>query len=248
MTLQSLNCPSCGAPLRFIDTQHRVLCLYCGSTIVQTTGAAAPAASQTPALQAEALDELKQYLLDGRRAEALQLYQDKTGATGTEAAETLTTLSRQVLGRTLLEQPISNLGIFVVALVDLAAAGALVWAVPNGNQAVVVVAVLVILLQTLAFARAIRSRVLQELGQLASARVERVVRLGELKVRGEAEPLQAVRLWLEVDSAGPAAFSAEKNFVMRRRSFDQLRPGLVIEVKHYAGQVYPTTPMKILER
>lgn len=167
MPLQSLNCPSCSAPLRFTDTQRRALCLYCGSTIAQTVDTATLAASETPALQSDVLDQLTQYLLDGRRAEALRLYQDKTGATEAEAAETLATLSRQLLGRTLLEQPISNLGLVTAAMVDIAGVIALVWAVQNGNRLVAVVAVLAVLFETLAFAIAIRNRVSQDLGQWA---------------------------------------------------------------------------------
>lgn len=248
MLLQSLTCPSCNAPLRFADTQQRVLCLYCGSTVVRTADAATPSAADTPTLQPDVLDELKQYLLDGRRAEALRLYQEKTGATEAEAAETLTTLSRQLVRRTLLAQPLSNIGFLFVIGGNGLGLIVLIWAMQKGIGWVAGLTVAAMVFHTLAFARGIQTRLMYELGQPSPAVVQKFVRLGELNLKTELEPVQAVRVWLEVRPAGRPTFSAEKNLIMRRPAFAQLRTGLVMEVKHRGASVIPTIPLKILER
>lgn len=248
MPLQSLTCPSCNAPLRFTDTQHRVLCLYCGSTVVQESNAARPTVSSTPVLQPDVLDELKQYLLDGRRAEALRLYQERTGATEAEAAETLTTLSKQLVSRTLLEQPLANRGFLIVLGGDGLGLVALIWAAQNGNWLVAGLALAAMLFHTLAFARGIQARLVYELGRPTPAIVQKFVRLGELKVNTEPEPVQAVRVWLEVRPVGQPTFPTEKNLIMRRPAFEQLRTGLILEVRCRGESVIPTAPLKILER
>ena len=248
MSLKSLTCPSCNAPLRLADTQHRVLCLYCGSTVVQTVDTSAPSVSETPALQPEALDDLKQYLLDGRSAEALRLYQEKTGATEAEAAETLATLSKQLVGRTLLDQPLSNAGFLIVLGGDALGLIIIIWAAQKGWGWVAGLAAAVMVFHTLAFIRGLRTRLLYELGQPAPAVVQKFVRLGELKVRSEPEPVQAVRVWLDVRPSGKPSFPVEKNLIMRRPAFEQLRNGLIMEVKYRGESVIPTAPLKILER
>lgn len=248
MSLQSLTCPSCNAPLRFADTQHRVLCLYCGSTVVQASQTAPPTVSTTPVLQPDVLDELKQYLLDGRRADALRLYQERTGATEAEAAETLTTLSRQLASRALVEQPISNVGIGIVLGGDAIGLLVLWWAAQNGNWLVAGLALAGMLFHTLAFARAMFARFVYELGQPTPAAVQKFVRLGELNLKTEPEPVQAVRVWLAVRPAGQPTFPTEKNLIMRRPAFEQLRTGLVLEVRCRGERVIPTAPLKILER
>lgn len=248
MSLQSLTCPSCNAPLVFGASQHRVLCVYCGSTVVQTTPAAAPSASETPALQPDVLDELKQSLLDGRRAEALRLYQEKTGATEAEAAETLATLSQQLVSRTLVEQPLSNIGLLFVLGVDVAGVIGLMWAWQNGLGWVAGLIAAVMVFHTLAFMRGLRSRLAYELGQPTPAVVHKFVRLGELTVKTEPEPVQAARVWLEVRPPGQPTFPVEKNLILRRPAFAQLRPGLVLEVRRRGESIIPTAPLKVLDR
>jgi hypothetical protein len=233
--------------LSFSATQHRVLCLYCGSTVVQRADAATPSASETPTLQPDVLDELKQYLLDGRSAEALRLYQEKTGATAAEASETLAELSKQLVSGTLVAQPLSNIGCLFVGGVEVLGLIVLIWSWQNNLGWVAGLAAAVMVFHTLAFARGLRTRLLYELGQPAPAVVQKFVRLGELKVKTEPEPVQAVRVWLEVRPAGRPTFPVEKNLMMRRPAFEQLRTGLALEVRVRGESVIPTAPLKILE-
>jgi ribosomal protein S27AE len=245
MRPKSLNCPNCSAPLRLADRQNRVLCVYCGSTIVLETGA--PEARASFELPPDVLDQLKQMLLDGRKLEAIHLYQQRAGVTEAEALETLNNLIGDLTRRTVVQQPMSNAGMLFYVSVDAALTLFVVWAYLNENWLAFGVALALMLLHSLAFAAGVLARVRYELGAPAPARVHKFARVGEIRLRGQPEPVQIVRLWLEVRPPNQPAFQAEKNVAIRKPSFDQLQPGVVIEVRHnHSGYVFPTLPMKVL--
>lgn len=249
MTLQTLNCPSCGAPLRFVDGQSRTLCLYCGSSIQTERAATVPAATTTTYSLPEAVHEqLKQLVVDGRPAEAIELYRQRAGVTEAEAVETLSGFVRDLTRRTLVQQPLSNFGLAVMITVDAVCAGLIVWGVLTENWWMTGVGLGVLVIESLAFGAAIYARIVQEFGRSAPAVVRRFTRLGEIKVRGQQQPVSVVRLWLEVRPPGGQPFQAERNIVAKPETYARLRPGLIIEVKHnQAGHVIPTTPMKVVE-
>jgi hypothetical protein len=247
MTLASLNCPSCGAPLGFGDRQTRGLCLYCGSTVALDVNGKAPQPQTAIELAPEVMDTLKQLIVDGRQLEAIQLYRQRTGASEAEAAETLAGLIRDLTRRTLVQQPISNFGLVVVGIVDLIAAAFLLWGFSNENGLAIGLGAALLAIESLATAAAVWARMVEVLGTPAPAVVRRFARIGELKLRGEPEPVLVARLWLEVRPNGQPPFLAEKNIVIRQRSLARLEPGLMIEVRYLrSGQVVPATPLKVL--
>jgi hypothetical protein len=249
MTLQTLNCPSCGAPLRFVEGQARTLCLYCGSTIQTERAATVPAATTaTFSLPEDVHAQLKQLVVDGRQAEAIELYRVRAGVTEAEAVETLSGLVRDLTRRTLVQQPLSNLGLAVMLTLDTVCAGLIVWGVLTENWWLTAIGLGLIVIETLAFGAAIYARLVQQFGRSAPAVVRRFTRLGEIQLRGQSQSVPVVRLWLEVQPPGQPAFQAERNIVAKPETYAKLRPGLIIEVKHnQAGHVIPTTPMKVLE-
>lgn len=247
MTLESLKCPNCAAPLHLGAGQRRTLCLYCGSTVYFNEGEPAVQPQTTPELPPAALDQIKQLLVDGRRVEALHFYQQQAGVTEAEAAATLDNLIKSMTRRALLEQPISTLGLLIVFGVDVACLAALLWGLLNGNWLVVAIAVVALLFESLTFVSAIRARILQEFGAAAPALVRKFIRLGEIKLRGEPEPTPIVRLWLEVRPSEQSPFQVEKNVVIRKQSLERLEPGVLIEVRYNrSGHVVPVAPMIIL--
>lgn len=245
MTAQSLNCPNCAAPLQLNAGQSRTFCIYCGSAIYVAADTGAPEVKTE--LPDDAQAELRQLFLEGRRAEAIQLYKQRTGASDTEAQETLKNLSQSLTRKALFEQPISNLGILQFVVIDLICLGILAWSAVNNIWWLAAIAAALFTFETFTFRKAIYVRFLEELGKPAPAAIRKVVRLGELKLRSEPEPIQVVRLWLEVRPENEPIFQAEKTVAMRRQSFEQLQPGIVIAVKYNSsGQVFPAAPMKIL--
>jgi hypothetical protein len=255
MSPQSLNCPNCAAPLHFGERQNRALCLYCGSTVLLGARETMPAWPADQSRQAQAtfelppdvLDRLKQMILDGRKLEAIHLYQQRAGVTEAEALETLNSLILDLTRHTVMRQPMSNVGLLFYITIDAGLTVLVVWAFLIENWPLFGVALALMLLHSLAFAAGVLARIRYELGSPARARVRKFVRVGEIRLRHQPEPVQIVRLWLEVRPPGQPAFQAEKNVAIRKPSFDQLRPGLLIEVRYNpSGYVFPTLPMKVL--
>lgn len=243
MTPISLACPSCSAPLQFENGQQRTLCLYCGSTIQAERATSAV----TFTLPEDVHLQLKQLVIDGRQAEAIELYRQRANVTQTEAAQTLSRLVADLTRRTLVQQPLSNFGLALVFLIDSLGAVIMLWGLMNENYWAVALGIGAIVIESMVFAAAIYAWIIHRFGRAAPAVVRRFTRLGEIKVRGQAQPLPVVRLWLEVQPANQTAFQVESNIVAKPQTYAQLRPGLSIEVKHNgAGRVIPTAPMKIL--
>jgi len=249
MTLDSLNCPSCAAPLHVSERQTVALCVYCGSSIKIDAGGATPAPRVAGAITPEMLDQIKQLVLDDRRSDAIQLYQQQTGLGAAEAAEAVSNLSGQLTRRALLEQPIANRGLVLVAVLVATGCAAIVWGIANQSWAAMLIGAIAIVFQLGAFGQAIRVRYLLERGEAAPAAIQKVSRLGELPVRGQPQPVQILRLWLEARPRGRPAFHAEKNIATSLTNLAIFKPGVVIEVKYDArsGRVVPVVPTKVLE-
>jgi len=245
MQVSSLNCPNCGAPLQFENGQNRTLCLYCGSTIQAEPTAGASAVTFT--LPEDVHQQLKQLVIDGRQAEAIELYRQRANVTQAEAAQTLRRLVTDLTRRTLVQQPLSNLGLALVFLIDSLGAVITLLGIMHENYWAMALGIGAIVIESLIFAAAIYARLLQQFGRVAPAVVRRFTRLGEVKLRGQSQPLPVVRLWLEVQPRQQATFQTESNIVAKPQTYAQLKSGLVIEVKYNGlGHVIPTAPMKIL--
>lgn len=136
-TPQSLNCPNCGAPLQAREHQTVALCVYCGSSIKVDVGGAAPQPIEQRELTPEILGQVNQLLLDGRRVEAVALYRQQSGVTEAEAREAIGNLAAQLTRRTLLRQPITNLGIGMFLAFTVIGLGALAWGLSHNSWLVV---------------------------------------------------------------------------------------------------------------
>jgi hypothetical protein len=248
MILRTLACPACGAPLRLSDDQRQTLCLYCGSTVTIAGAGASERPEVKTGMPPEALEQVKQLLVEGRQAEAVQLYQRQAGVSEAEARETLKTLVGEIARRTIVRQPISNLGIALMLIIDTLGLALMLWGWQTDTWLAVAGGLGLIVFESLAFASALLIRIRYEMGAPAPAVVRRFVRVGELNVAGQPEPIQIVRLWLEVRPSSQPSFKVEKNVAMRKQSLAQLVAGVVIEVRHArSGDVIPVAPIKVLE-
>jgi hypothetical protein len=243
---KSLNCPNCAAPLQVREQQTVALCVYCGSSIKIDASGVAPQPIEQRTLTPEILGQVNQLLLNGRRAEALALYQQQAGVTGIEAREALDNLGTQLTRRTLGLQPITNLGIFIFAAFTIIGLGALIWGLTNSSWLIALLGSGWLIWHWLIFLPATIMRWRYETGQVAPARVQKMVQLGDITVRGQ--PVSAVRLWLEVRPTSRPTFQMERNVILRQSSLEQLRSGSTIEVRCRPdrGDAIPTAPLKII--
>jgi hypothetical protein len=242
----SLNCPNCAAPLKVREGQTVALCVYCGSSIQLTAAGAAPRPIEQSELTPDILQQINQLLLDGRRAEALALYSQHAGVSATAAREAIDNLAQQLTRRTLLRQPINNLGLALLAGYTLIGLIAVSWGLSNGSWLIVLLGAGWIGWNWLVFIPATIIRWRYERGQVAPARVQKIVWLGEMTVRGQS--VTAARLWLEVRPAGHPAFPMERNVMLRRESVEQLATGSTVEVRCQPDrhEAIPVMPLKII--
>ena len=245
--MKSLNCPNCAAPLSVREQQTMALCVYCGSSIRLDAGNASPQALELRELTPEVLSQVNQLLLDGKRAAAIELYRQQANMTNAEASEAIDNLAKQMTSRTISRQPVSNMGILMLMAFSAIGLGAVWWGVTHDSWLVALLGGGWALLQWVVFFPGLKARWFYETGQVAAASVKKLVHLGDVTVRGK--PAAAVRLWLEVRPANQAPFQVERNMMMWRYSFEQLAPGVLIEVrcKPDRGEAIPTLPLKVLD-
>jgi hypothetical protein len=75
MRVESVNCPNCTAPLPHVAGQTAAICLYCNSSIQlapATNGAATLQTTTQTGVSAEIIEQVKQLVVDGKRAEVLK--------------------------------------------------------------------------------------------------------------------------------------------------------------------------------
>ena len=243
---RSLNCPNCAAPLRVREHQAVALCVYCGSSIKIDATGIAPQPIEQRELTPDVRNQINQLLLDGRRSEAVALYQQQAGVTTAEAREAIDNLATQLTRRTLALQPITNLGIGLFIGFTVIGLGALAWGLANSSWLVMLLGAGWLIWHWLIFFPAALMRWRYETGQVAPARVQKMIRLGNITVRGQ--PVSAVRLWLEVQAVGQPAYQAERNVILRQSSLEQLSTGSTIEVRCHPDrhEAIPTAPLKII--
>jgi len=246
MKIRSLTCPNCNGPLHPQANRALTICVYCNSTLRLEPDADPRQVVEATTPSAEALQAIKQLLLNGRRAEALEQYQRLTGASATDAAGAVDDLAQQLRLNVFREQPVANLG-FLIALAQISLPTALVWFVSQNIIATSLVALALLAFTAWYFAPGVRLRWLNDFGVTAPATVLKVSALGQLE-RRNARPLQLMRLWLEVRPPGQAAFQLEKNVVANPATADRLREGLVIEVACDPARQHavPRAPLKVL--
>jgi hypothetical protein len=242
----SLNCPNCAAPLQVREGQTVALCVYCGSSLKLEADGVKPQPIEQRALTPDVLHQIHQLLLDGRCAEAVTLYQQQARVSAAEAQEAIGNLATQLARRTMLRQPINNLGLVMLAALKLIGLGTLIWGLTNNSWLIALLGAGWIIWNWLVFVPAAVVRWRYETGQAAPARVQKMVRLGEMTVRGQ--PVTAARLWLEVRPLGQPAYQVERNVILRRASAEQLSAGSTVEVRCQPdrGEAIPVTPLKIV--
>jgi hypothetical protein len=235
MTAEALNCPNCNAPLPMPGAGGLWVCLYCNSLVrLQAPTGEAPRAALAGAVAPEAMAEIKQLVLAGRRAEALERYRQAAQATPEEAEQAVALLARALSAAVIRRQQLNALGLFLVgssavavaALLALAARGALApqWALLLGLGPLAMLAV---------FAPGIRTSLRYLGARAAPAAILQHTYIGELQP-GQ-RPIYTYRLLLEVRPPGAPPFQAELMLPVRHQSLAALRPGALLQVKYLPG-------------
>jgi hypothetical protein len=224
------TCPNCGAPLTVGEDPTVALCLYCDTVVRLAPAQAQPGGERAADIAPETVHQIKQLLLQGRRADAVKSFQQAAGVDEGEAAAAVLAFSRQLSLGVVQAQQLNPRGallflLFLLGLVAAVAAG--VMGIIPPWAAVILGVVAVILLWPLARGTFTTVRYLN--APRAEATVLRAAPIGEI---GAAH---VFRVLLEVLPPGGTPFPAEMNLPVRRRNVPGLRPGIVLRVKYLPG-------------
>lgn len=227
----ALNCPNCGAPIQPGPGASLTLCLYCNTAVrLQPAQPDAPPAAETALAEAD-MAAIKQMMLDGKRDEALRLYQQQTGVSTEAAGEAIGDLGRQVSLSIIRRQRLTPAGVGYVALYALTLVAGILLAT-NGTLHPILgygVAVfgglqLLFLLPTILISlRFLRARP-------AIATTLRLAPIGVYKLRGQL--IHTFKVLVEVQPNGEPAFQGELLLPVRAANLPRAQPGARLHVRY----------------
>lgn len=226
----ALNCPNCGAPLHPGSNSQLSLCLYCGSSVRVQPGMTDPLTIDST-LDEHELAELKQLLLDGAQAQAIQFYQQKTGSSDAETREAVSDLGRQISLDIIRSQNLSPYGAVMVvisAALLLASLGAAWLRLLHPVVALLLAAFAA--LELFFYAPAMRTTLRFLRAPVAQATTLKLAPVGIARLgRQKVHTMLAL---LEVQPEGGPAYVAEMLLPVRDQNLARAVPGAVFQVKY----------------
>ena len=228
---ESVNCPSCGAPLAAAPGQTLAICAWCSASVRLDAPGATPRPLEATTLSPEALATLRGLLLQGKRDDAIRLYMNGTGGNADEAIMAVDMLIRQYTRRAMTGLPISNRGILLFLLLLGIGTGGIWLCSKAGLPGLAVLPGLFLLLELLVTLPMIRTRIRLARGVTAAATLERLVQIGTVKAGFGKEPLPVMRLLLTVQPPDGAPFRHELNLPVSAATRAALQPGTAFAVR-----------------
>ncbi len=233
---ESLNCPNCGAPLKIGSGQTRAVCLYCSSTLRLAPDAQPPAAEIDTTLDEAEMGEIKQLVLDGQIAAALELYAQKTGVGEDDARQALTDLAQKLSLDVVRRQQLSPAGIAIVAVFALLTLAGLYLLISGRAHWLIAFLVTFFGAWNLYFYYpALASTLAFRQGKPARAQVLKLAEIG--RTRLGRTPVRVFKLLVEVQPLdGSPPYPAEMLLPVREQNTPRAQPGTNIRVKYLPHQ------------
>jgi hypothetical protein len=230
--LQSLNCPNCGAPLNLKPGMDITFCSYCDSGIriskhAETGEQSASHTGIPPSL----VNEMKQLILAGKKAEAIDLYQGSFDISRQEAEKVIESLTGGITDKIILSRPLSAKGIvlciFLLAL-GISAGYVLFSGTVSAKPFQVICWMIMIfaLITLLAVSRSIVTTIKYFPKKWTKAVIIKFVFITEKK------NMTFFKVLLEVKEPDGNTFMAETNIVMKSENIAKLQEGKIIDVKY----------------
>jgi hypothetical protein len=234
MMVTSLHCPNCGAPLPPKVQSGLAVCLYCNATVrIQPDEATSPETIATveARLDAERMAEIKQMLLAGHRSEALQCYQQLTGAGDVDAEQAVGDLGRQLTVDIVRHQNLTPYGVLMVILWAVVFIGAGAAGLAGRLHPLLAILATVFAGWNLFFYYPAVRTTLRYMGApVALANTLKLAPIGQFYLRGRT--VHAFKVWLEVRPKAGQPFQAEMILPVREKNLPRAREGEVIQVKY----------------
>lgn len=233
--MQALTCPHCGAPLTDQSGQKFWLCIYCNTLIRVPTDetTAQPVVEKT--VSDTEMDQVKRLLAEGKRDEAITLYQRIADVPVEEAEKAVETLVKQYAYGIVRRQQLNGVGIVLVTLYTLALPlSLLAWTQGAIHPAFAIVVVGFSGLNLLVFERAIRTMIAYANAPKARAIILHYTQTSKLPTRGGF--VYTFKTLLEVQPANGVFFQDTMLIPVREKNLPKMRQGTAVWVKYKPGQ------------
>lgn len=236
MSVESLNCPQCGAPLTLKPGQTLAVCGYCNSSVRVTESVMVGTAPQITKVEipTEVVDEVKRRLVLGLTTDAADYYAKEAKISPEEATAAVKAMKDSIGDAPSLST--NGLVTFsVLALAGIAAAIIGFSFVLDGDiligVGVIIIALLFVGMNWYALSRGLPAFLLEHQGKAAQAKILKVWLVNTLTVKGTTGEVQLLRLLLQIQPPTGTGYQAEANCMVSEPSQPKFKPGCLIKVK-----------------
>lgn len=229
---ESLDCPNCGAPLNLAKGIEFTFCEYCHSSIRITkhedTGEDTASHMDVPP---EVIAEVKKLILNGSKAEAVELYMKSAGIEKDAAEKLVNAIVASITNRIILNRPLSGKGIFF-AVFFFAVAGVTFWLLASHTvdtkpvQVLCWMVLIFMLINIASIFRAIITTIKFAGVKWTKATVLKFVLINTKK------NLSFYKALLDVKEPNGLSFKAETNIMIKNENVYKLQEGKIIDVKY----------------
>lgn len=250
--LHHVTCPNCGAPIGIREGLLVAICIFCNASLrVEPTSSTGP----TPTLAAgnvppEAIERVKQLLLDGQREVAVDHYAEVAGVPRPDAEAAVDQVFLGSYFQLVRHCPIALVGVFAyLGLAGLGAAVALLAgaAAPESPALWLVVALgsAFGLRRLWSLARHLRSTFVCSFGSRGRGRILKSAVVRSIPKR---ETNIAVVVFEVTPDDGTPPFVDQETLMLGARSTELLVAGNTVRVRFDRGRalVFPSTPVEVL--
>jgi hypothetical protein len=232
VTIDSLECPNCGAPVPRVPAQTLAACVYCNSTL-RIDPAAGGGVQRANEVLPEVIDEVKRKLLLAQHYPAVQYYAQQAQVSEAAAETAVKAIERNMA----YYPPLAPAGLVLLVALEFVNAALLLgggWLAWQGRW---LPGVLLILLgaflalgNTLVIMRGLPGLRLERRGVAARAEIRKRWVISQQRIRGE--PAELTRLLVAVRPPGQPPYTAEANCFVSEKSRPKFEPGRIIQVKY----------------
>jgi hypothetical protein len=238
--------------------QRLAICLYRNSSVrvAVPEGTAAPTQDHLAVqnVPKEVVERVKQMIVEGKRAEALQFYAERAAVSPAEAEAAITRLTFSLVGKLTHQMPLSTGGLLSRLAFTVVVALGMAWsiwrAVTGSLWLILLAAVLGFILYTVVrwMVPKVISMWVFAYGEEAQAKILKTAVVVSSGLQHNASIVVAL---MEVrPQGGQPVFRDEEPWLVGEQSLRKLQPGHVIRVRYdrrTRDRVFPITPVEVVE-
>lgn len=235
MSLESIKCPNCAAPLRQKPGEEPWLCLFCDSLIRVDGEADTRVASLLRRLNSNDMEEIKQMLISGHIQAAAQALEGASGIEREQAAAIIASTRATIPARTIFQQELTRGGMVMVVICLLLVPASLIALGLRLLSPWLALAYLGIGVYGLyKYGRGALNTLHYRTARVAMAKTVKVAKLGTVQ-SGRVRVLGFL-FALEVTPEDEPTFKAHTVVPVLEENVERAKEGAIIQVKYFPGE------------